>query len=67
MIQFTVIQVFGVLGIDQDIKVIFVDECIFSPQTHLERIWSSKGANIRQLDLRHELSTEALVAGISFE
>ena len=52
---------------EQHIKVILADECIFSPQTHLERTWSGKGTNIRQLDLRHELSTEALVAGISFE
>ena len=52
-------------AVNSKLKIIFVDEVIFSPQTILERQWSSKRNNIRQLDIRNQLTTEAVVAGIS--
>ena len=49
------------------VKIVFVDEAIFSPQTSLAKSWSAKGTNIEQLDMRHKIKTTAYVAGISEE
>ena len=34
-------------AIEDEIKIVFVDEAIFSPQTRLKRTWSAKLTNIK--------------------
>jgi hypothetical protein len=51
--------------IKEKIKIIFVDEAIFSPQTRLARSWSSGYSNIHMPDNRDKLVTQAVIAGIS--
>ena len=51
--------------IEDEVKIVFADEAIFSPKTRLERIWASRLTNIKQLDLRHCITTQALVSGVS--
>jgi hypothetical protein len=52
-------------AISEKIKIVFVDEAIFSPQTNLDRTWSLERENVRVIDFRNKVKTHALVAGIS--
>ena len=47
------------------IKIVYTDEAIFSPATRLTRSWSSKRNNCSTPDLRDQIKTHAVVAGIS--
>ena len=49
------------------VKIIFVDEAIFSPATRLTRSWSAKLSNTQTQDIRDQIKTHAVVAGISQE
>ena len=51
--------------LEEKIKIIYVDEAIFSPQTRLARSWSSGYSNILMPDNRDKLVTQAVIAGIS--
>jgi hypothetical protein len=53
--------------LEEKIKIIYVDEAIFSPQTRLARSWSSEYSNIHMPDNRDKLVTQAVIAGISQE
>ena len=48
-------------------KVIFMDEAVFSPNTMLLRSWAPRNRSIEVEDLRHRLTTQAVIAGISVE
>ena len=48
-------------------KVIFLDEAVFSPNTMLLRSWAPRNRSIEVEDLRHRLTTQAVIAGISVE
>ena len=49
----------------QGLKIIFIDEAIFSPATALQRSWSNKKISIEIKDQRSKIKTQALIAGIS--
>ena len=53
--------------IEDGIKIVFIDEAIFSPQALMKRCWSRKNENIEVADVRRYGTTYALVAGISNE
>jgi hypothetical protein len=53
--------------IEEGTKIVYVDEAIFSPQTRLTRSWSLKRSNILTRDIRDQLVTHAVLAGISME
>jgi hypothetical protein len=52
-------------AIENEVKIVFTDEAVFSPKTRLERTWATRLTNIKQLDLRHCIATQALIAGVS--
>ena len=52
-------------AIEDEVKIVFADEAIFSPKTRLERTWAARLNNIKYLDLRHCITTQALVSGVS--
>ncbi len=52
-------------AIKDEVKIVFTDEAAFSPKTRLERTWATRLTNIKQLDLRHCIATQALIAGVS--
>ena len=54
-------------AIDRGVKIIFVDEAIFSPKTRMARTWSASRSNVMTPDIRNRLKTQAVVAGISLE
>ena len=48
-------------------KIIFVDEAIFSPATMLKRTWSLPNDNVKIVDMRDKVKTQAIIAGISMD
>ena len=46
-------------------KIIFIDEAIFSSTTSLKRSWSQLNMSIEIPDVRTKIKTYAVIAGIS--
>lgn len=54
-------------AIENNYKIIFVDETILALQFFLKNSWSTKLKNITHTDMRNCITTHALVAGVSEE
>ena len=53
--------------IEKGSKIIFVDEAIFSPATMFKRTWSLPNDNVKIIDMRDKVQTQAIIAGISID